>query len=237
MKNIRLHPPRSTVAVACVLAAVFPLSRTSAQEPQPPGDLTAKLDALAREVAELRDAVTELNQTLDAVLQSVINELRKENERLRAALRDQFTTESGGLPNVPRPDRELLEQVLADSPPQAHDEAPREFSYTVVKEWRRTPEQAAELGGKAESLIGMIVAVPEWSTEQDLVGLGRRLRAEYATYDNINIEVFKNVAAAFEFADRGVTHPEDRVLNVSKFKADGRDLILLIQNGRAREVQ
>ncbi len=62
------------------------------------------------------------------------------------------------------------------------------------------------------------------------------LRAEYAHYDNLNIEIFDEPQCAEEYAERHVSDPKHRVMSVSKHAASGRDVILFLHDGKATEV-
>ncbi len=191
------------------------------------------------ELAELRETVSDLQVSLDLFMETVAKDLRVENERLRKAVRLRYERDTG-LPPVPMPNRELIDSIVND---RAITEAARkaeamesgDFNYTVVREWGRTPEDVAALAGKAASLKGMILAVPEWGADEDLLSLGRELRDGFGDFDNINIEVFDDLEAAHDFAKRGVADPEHRVLNVSRYRDSGRDVILLIRNHEVRE--
>lgn len=200
------------------------------------------LDLLVQVMAdlvELRETVLDLQASLDLFMDTVAEDLRVENERLRRAVRLRYERDTG-LPPVPMPNRALIEDIVNGQGPTAGAPdpevmEPREFSYTVVSEWGRTPEDAAALAGNTPSLKGMILAVPEWGGDEDLLTLGRELRAGFDDFDNINIEVFDDLEAARDFARRGVANPEHRVLNVSRFRDSGRDVILLIQDEVVRE--
>jgi hypothetical protein len=116
-------------------------------------------------------------------------------------------------------------------PPLAAD-----FAFSVVSEWGRSPEQVETLPGNVASLKGLVGVVPKGSSEQDLIALGRDLRQQYETYDNINIEVFDNAEAAKNYADRSAVNADARVLSISKHKDSGRDVILMNSGGVTREV-
>jgi hypothetical protein len=177
------------------------------------------------ELTALREKVDRLEATLHLFLESVAMPSRGEVERLRAPqpVEDVAAGEEApdpGFPvNVPRP---------AAEPVAAEPGGP--FTYSVVNEWGRTPEMVANIGANISTLKGMVLAVPGWSSDEQLIDLGRELREHYADYDNINIEVFNDPESARRFAESGVAADyKDRVLTVSKFADSGRDLILLIR--------
>ena len=194
---------------------------------------------MANELAALKEQFRQLQETLDLLVGQMMADLERENEELRQEVRRLHArygpepTEEA--PPIPRPGGELIEQVLAEPEPEVF-EAPAEFGYTVADEWGRTPEVAAEMGGEASSLKGMVGVVPPNSAPEDLEELARELRSQYAEYDNINIEVFDSAEAAQSYLDNNVSDPARRVLSISKHRASGRDLLLRIENGVTFEI-
>lgn len=200
-----------------------------------------QLQRLGRELAELRVSVTRLQDSLDRFMETVVLELREENRRLRRAVRLRYEGRDGTLPSVPMPDRGLIDSVIQEGAPampplELAPLEPREFTYVIVREWGRTPEAAALLDGEVSSLKGMVVAVPDWGTDDDLIALGRGLREEFGSYDNLNIEVYDNLRAAQAAAAGEHQGADRRVLSISKFKDTGRDLILLLRGGQVTPV-
>ncbi len=115
-------------------------------------------------------------------------------------------------------------------------EAPQELTYTPLSEWGRTPEEAAKLGDGATSLKGMVCVVPKGYNQDDLLALGRQLHNTLAAYDNINIEVFDDVAAARVFVEKNVDPLGHRVMSISKHRRSGRDAILLFRGDTVAEI-
>lgn len=193
-------------------------------------------EELQRQLDDLREVVGDLQRVIDEKLVA-IQQLEDENESLRQALRLRFGSGGGGLPPVPIPNRELIESVLKESPPVAERKevigpASSPEAFTVISEWGRSPEVASSLPGEVSSLIGMTIAVEPGTNPESLYQLGEELRENYAHYDNINIEVFDDVAAARRFAEKGEVDEKRRVMSVSRFKHSGRDNILVFRNGR-----
>ncbi len=225
--------------VCAALSAAEPSGTAAPPKPEmtlPEGGAPAtEAAALRNEVADLRDDIRMLQQTLDVLVNQMMADLREQNELLRdevARLRAQ--REALGLPEpefVPRPGAAELEEILLEEPAPP---PPAPFEFTVVREWGRDAETAAEMG--AATLKGLIGAVPPGSRREDVETLGRELRAEYAGFDNINIEVFDDPEAARAFADDERSGSEHRVLSVSRHRASGRDTILYIQDGKAEPV-
>lgn len=229
--------------VFAALSAAQPAGGGTASPPKPEMALPAagapvsETAALRNEVADLRDDIRLLQQTLDVLVNQMMADLRAQNELLRDEVgRLRAQREALGLPEpafVPRPGAEELEALLLEEPAPP---PPAPFALTVVREWGRDPETAAEMGEGAATLKGLIGAVPPGSSREDVETLGRELRAEYAGYDNINIEVFDDPEAARAFADEEKGGSARRVLSVSRHRASGRDTILYIQNGKAEPV-
>lgn len=210
-------------------------------------DPRAELVRMRREMQSLRSELRVLQVSLDAFMGDVANTLREENRQLRAEVQRIYALEQGDpqgvFPTVPRPGGELVDQVISDAVERAMAEhAPRyapaqEFSYTILSEYGRDPDNPSVLDGDAPSLKGMVIVVPRGSYREDVVALGKELRGRFEPYDNINIEVFDETLAAQSFAETNIsTGPEHRILSVSRHRASGRDVIVYIQDGIATEV-
>lgn len=208
-------------------------------------DEQASNDRLGDEIEALRMELKEIRAVLDGKLQAIAG-LEDENEKLRRALRVRYGRETGDLPAVPMPDRDLIEEVLNDPRVQEtrrdlmRTESPGgvdTMSYTVVSEWGRSPEIAAQLQGNVSSLIGMAVTVPARISEESLRAVGKHIRKKYEYYDNINIEIFDNIDAARQFADFGTVDKGRRVMSISKHRHSERNVILLYRGSATIEVR
>jgi hypothetical protein len=242
-----MNPTRGTLAriLTCAICCSFVLSlcaaaqiEDAADQPAVARDDSELLLRTLEELAELKELVRQLQESLELFMDSTAYELQEENRRLRRAVKLRYREEAGGLPTVPMPDRDLLDQILelGSVPSPALKAPPQEFSYTVVDEFGRTPEAAARVGGNATSLKGMIVVVPGWSSDEQLIAMGRELRQKFNDYDNINIEVFNNLETAHRYMETYVADPVHRVMNISRFREQGRDTILLIKGNTVREI-
>jgi hypothetical protein len=206
----------------------------SVENPLPKANEVSNEELLGR-LTDLREVVRDMQRILDEKLVA-IQQLEDENEKLRQALRLRFGGAGGGLPPVPIANRELIESVLREGPPEPERMETRgaptaQEAFTVVSEWGRSPEVAASLPGEVSSLIGMTIAVDRQTGPDALQQLGTGLRANYAHYDNINIEVFDDIGAARTYADKGSLDERRRVLSVTRFKHSGRDDVVVYQNG------
>lgn len=244
--------PPSRVRWGAVLAAALCVMGFSAQAqesapplvdpntPLPPGDALA-ITAIQRDISEIKSDMQILQETLDLIVNRMMADLEKENAQLREELRrlqemgpmySPGQEEGGGF--VPRPGAALFEEV-AQGPVPMESAEPVPFAWEVIAEWGREPAAAARLG--ASSLKGMVIVVPRGSAREDVEGLGRTLRSEFGDYDNINIEIFDDIAAAESYASTQVADPQHRILSVSKHQASGRDKILYLGGGEnAHEV-
>ncbi len=146
-------------------------------------------------------------------------------------LRQEAQTENPPLletPEEPLPE----EEPAVDSPEKSASKEVEKpvpsgpFTFTPMKEWGRTTEQAEIIGKEVPSLKGVVGVVPEGSTREDIEKLGRDLRKEYEGFDNINVEVFDTEDAATQFLEQGRTDAAHRVLQVSRHRQSGRDVIL-----------
>lgn len=224
-----------------------------AQHEDAPHGVLLELQRLNREMQALRTELRRLQGTLDEFMAGVDAPLRKENAQLRAELQRVYQALGGDsqalFPAVPRPGGALVAEVMAEAAGRPAEAAasparatpapppPPEFSYTVVSEWGRDPDSEAVLMEDMQSLKGMVLVVPRGSRRDDVIALGRELRARFAEYDNINIEIFDEPMAARSFAETSVSSgPQHRVLSVSRHQPSGRDTIVYIENGVAREV-
>ena len=204
----------------------------SLDEPLPEGQEPTD-EAIREQLSDLREVVMDLQRVVDEKLVA-IQQLEDENEKLRQALRLRFS--SGALPPVPIANRELLESVLKEAAPEPERKETRgpataPETFTVVSEWGRSPEVAASLPGDVSSLIGLTIAVDRATSVDALSQLGAELRDNYSHYDNINIEVFDDIAAARKFADEGNLNEARRVMSVSRFKHSGRDDVTVYRDG------
>lgn len=216
---------------------------TSGAVAPPPKDTAVELQRLHEDVEELRTEVKRLQETVDAALAYLVGELHEENRRLKT---DLAMSDEPGSPavddSVPQTDGSMApEPEAVPDGPAAPPIDYGELGYLVVKEWGRTPEQAQELetskpGTEVTSLRGMICAVPPGLSEDAIKAIGKRLRADSAEYDNLNIEVFDDEAAARDYAERNVLAVEHRVMNIIRHKATGRDATIVIRDNGAREV-
>src|SRR5690606_19381080 len=91
----------------------------AAAQPAPPGgpgEIVAQDDvnALREEIVALRRQVDKLQTTIDVYVNGMVAELQDENTRLRRLLRRTYGEEPETLPTVPMPDRDLLEDAIAN---------------------------------------------------------------------------------------------------------------------------
>lgn len=203
-------------------------------------------ETIAEDLVELRRDVQRLQETLDVCLDSYVYDLREENLRLRkelARLRAlQAVGSTASAPQVPMPgdyDEEDIPEIPAVEEPVeavAPSSAAASLSYTVVKEWGRTPEEAKRFQPPASSLKGMVCVVPQGASDRELAALGRRFREEFDGFDNINIDVFDNREAAEAYVEHNRASPDHLVLSVSKFSRSGQDAILLFRGRTAIDV-
>ncbi|MCC6145330.1 MAG: hypothetical protein IT368_16110 [Candidatus Hydrogenedentes bacterium] len=238
------------------------LGTEGGMSPEEAGRMEGEILLLRQEVADLKESMRQLQDTFDVYMGRMLAQAQQENEALRQEVRRLYALaggESALPPAVPRPDGDVLDQVLQhmaaeaplNVPPEVIDQTaplpqsavtaasslpsgdvaplPADFAFTVISEWGRSPDQVANLPGNVASLKGIVGVVPEGSSQDQLVALGRDLRQRYAAYDNINIEVFTDPEAAQAYADRStMSDPNARVLSVSRHQASGRDVILLL---------
>lgn len=208
----------------CLCLTILLAPFASAADPYDHDAVLGELAALRREVAELKAMV--------ASLQDVLAYL--------ATAQGSDPADPAALPPrrpqayAPGTDADAVDPALPEG--EIAPVEPVEFTYSVVREWGRSPAQAAEIGGGASSLKGMVLVVPPGSLYSDIDQLGRDLRTQFGHYDNINIEVFDDPDAAEEFARTNVSHSGHRVLSVSRHRASGRDVILSIRDGVTMEI-
>ena len=216
--------------------------------PPPPADPLAATHSIETiEIHRLQQEIHLLRKLIEDEFIGRIISLESELQDIKAALRNQQVAERMPGPVVPRPDYmpaipgedgepmdPVDEAVLAAA--EAHVPPPAEFTFTVVDEWGRSPEVAAELGGDASTLIGLAGAVPPGSRKSDVEALMQQLRAEYEAYDNINIEIFDSDAAARVFAESQRADPAHHVASISRHRASGRDVLLYLAGEQAEAV-
>lgn len=231
----RVGPLREALQ-AVVAAQQYP----AMPAPDPVSD--EELAAIREEVAGLRQEVADLRSELNEYLEELLQGLQKENERLRdeiLRLSARIGESEGDRPRVPAPGDDFVDEVVAERqlPEPEPMEAPEParpalpFVFTSVKEWGRSPEEAAKAPGGARSLFGMVGVVPRGSQDSDLLNLAQDLRERYGAYDNINVEVFDSAETAQAYAETRSMDAAHHVLSVSKHADSGRDVILLYRNG------
>jgi hypothetical protein len=206
---------------------VVPQQAEAVPESIPPDEV----QQLRQEVEDLHREVERLQETVDAALAYLVGELGDENRRLKKDLATRDDLEQGPS-DVVEAMPEPAEPVSAPAPTLDYGAA----GYLSIKEWGRTPEQAKEVGPDVGSLRGMICAVPPGSTDEQLKAIGKKLRDECAGYDNINIEIFDDEAAARDYAERNVRSNQHFVMNITRHKASGQDVVVLVRDNGAREV-
>lgn len=186
-------------------------------------DAQTLLVQVLTELTVLRQSVERLQETVDILVQNAVAASPEGSVGLRDYAYDELPapiSESAG---------EAVTEEEAQPRPQETQIQAGSVSYSVIKEWGRSPEMVAQLGGKISTLKGMVLLVPQHSTDDDLIQMGKELRAQFADYDNINIEIFNDRESAMRFANEGVADDaERRVMTISKFEDSGRDLILLV---------
>lgn len=211
-----------------------------------PGAIMTQAELLI-EIKRLHEKFDQLQETFNLVVTQMVKDVELENEQLRAEVQRLQARDQAGLlasAAVPRPAGELLnslaemargmteEELAEEEAPQA----PAEFAFNVIEEWGRDPDAVAQLGGNAPTLKGVVGTVPRGSAREDIEALGRELRAQYATYDNINIEIFDDPVAAQTYADSQTMDAERRVLSISKYAATDRDAMTYYENGESMEL-
>lgn len=238
---------------------VAPIAPPLAGPTLPPASAES-VEAVRAEVAGLRQEIADLRSELNEYLEELVQGLQSENQRLRdelVRLSARPEPAEAERPRIPSPGDSFVDDVVeqgsvsASEPPEPETPEPPEpaaiepepepagpvapFVFTSVKEWGRSPEASKGTAGAA-SLFGMVGTVPRDSREADLMALGKKLRAQYDPYDNINIEVFDSAEAARKYAERREVDPEHHVLSVSRHAASGRDTILLFRGGAPIDV-
>jgi hypothetical protein len=206
-------------------------------KPAPP--LRKEMLMMRGEIQALREDIRQLSESLNVLINQVMADLRDENARLHAEI-DELRAErewaremaepapAAGLssePGTPAPEGEIRMDIY----PEESGEG-----YTVLEEWGRSPEVAAELGAGATSLKGMVCVVPPDTGEEALIDMARNMREQFSAYDNINIRIFNNEAAARAAIENRMPQPEHLLLSISRHKSSGRDAVLLYREGETR---
>lgn len=237
---VRIYYLHVIIALALSLGGVVSAQEAN-QGTAVPASATDKLVLeLIKEVADLTKSVAGLRESIRGLDTTIIADLQLENDRLRDAVRLRYERLGGGPP-VPMPNRELIQQVYREERTEQIAEnfspiEPQDFKYTIVSEWGRSPQVAEQAGDSSASLKGMVLSVPQGSTDADLIDFATDLRRELGAYDNINIEVFDGIEAARRYAQTGASDANRRVLSISKFSESGRDVILLIRGNTIRQI-
>jgi len=205
-------------------------------------ELRARVEASEKrldvERGELQAVVKALQKRLEVERVESLSLLEEENERLRDSLRLVYRGRVENLPEVPMPNRSLLEEVLSDGRLQAQYEEQMEILETeidaisddpflIIKEWGRSPEAVAQTSGNLSTLMGLSIFVHPDTSREDMEAYALALHRKYAHYDNLNIEFFDRESAAHAFAEKGTVDLGFRVMSISKYAKSGRDTILI----------
>jgi hypothetical protein len=194
------------------------------------------------EVALLREHIHQMERSLTFYMDTVVTDLREENAYLRdelARIYANIPLEDRMRPVVPRPGSSVLNEVqdhAADpnysprsSGTPVDPSGPLELN--VVKEWGRTPDQAAEIGRGVHSLKGIIGSVAPGADDETLLQFGRELREQYDEYTNINIVIFDSELAANAYAERNAKSTTRHVITIARHGQTGLDEIYIHRNG------
>ena len=221
--------------------------------PAEDGPATASDSAVVLdEIEALRRDFARLEQSVNLMTRTRLNQLQEENRTLRRELQRMYAMQSRDVPYepppVPAPGRDLLEELYAEASRGPFDGEPATAAplppitgmatasagpvrYSVVKEWGRTPEEAAGLG--AASLKGMVCVVPETTADDALIAFGRTLRDQFAEYDNLNIEIFNNAEVARRYIEENASPGEHRVMVISRHRGTQSDAIVRFKGSLA----
>ena len=208
-------------------------------------ELEQKNEELIAALTALQGQMAALQKQVDLDRSNAESALEEENIKLRNSLRLVYGNRIENLPNVPMPNRRLLEEVLSDSRLKEQYieqleilepglEPASNTPFTLIKEWGRTPQAVAQTSGKLSTLKGMSIFMQPETPRETMTAYVRALHAEYAHYDNLNIEFFDHEVAANQFADKGTIDMGFRVMCISKHKKSGQDVILI---GRGRSME
>jgi hypothetical protein len=207
--------------------------------------LKAENSALLKEMVELKAALEVLRVESEGKQSESALALEEENSRLRKSLRLVYGGRVENLPNVPMPNRDLLVEILSEGQLGVQyekqldvledvSEQPVEPVFSIVKEWGRSPEVVAEMGGNLSTLKGISIVVTPGTSREALVAYGLKLHDAYKDYDNLNIEAFDRRESADVFASKGTIDFPFRVLSISKHSKSERDVVLV---GRGRTLE
>jgi hypothetical protein len=237
----------ATEQIAFALQEAAPASPTPAVSG--PARLPATHSIESIEINRLREEIRLLRDLIEQGVVGRVVALENEVRMLRGGLQQQQISNYGsgggqpqpGLNRAPSRNVPIPREFASTAPMPAEPEripvaAPEAFRFTVVDEWGRTPEVAAELGGNASTLIGLAGIVPPGSAQDDVVALVRDLREDYEAYDNINIEIFDSERAAQDYAAEQSVDSSHHVASISRHKSSGRDLIIYLGNGKTEPV-
>lgn len=101
--------------------------------------------------------------------------------------------------------------------------------YEVIKAFGRSPEDVAKSDQPLSTLKGMILLVSPGLSREALEALGRQLYEEHKGFDDVDIEIYDDRIAANEAAETGTSsNPRHRLLIVSKYAADKRQLMIYL---------
>lgn len=119
------------------------------------------------ELSSLREEVAKLQQMLDTFLNKTVADLRSENERLRQEVKRLYKSGNVTLPDVPMPDRTLLEEAVGEA---GRESVPGGQQPVAKKKGKKSPtdepqDKAATVGDESRVKAGEELAydvTAEW---------------------------------------------------------------------------
>lgn len=256
--------PLARAFLMVAVIAVFPALSVLASAEEPDG-LAQEVAQLRADVLELQQTLDMYMGQLLADLKAENEQLRQELRRayrdkdisppavpapekslLEQVLDERLPEETAvaepGDNEEPPAEADDAEDIpLKPTTPQpikdpAIKKAIKKDGYAIVAEWGRTPDEATALGKPGSSLKGMICVVDAEASDDTLIELGKKLRAKFADYTNVNVEAFDDLVSAQQYNEQHSAPAERRVLSVSKHTASGRDTVVLIRKGIPKEI-
>ncbi|GMV99167.1 MAG: hypothetical protein AMXMBFR84_03060 [Candidatus Hydrogenedentota bacterium] len=223
------------------------------EKPAPPAPMA--LEALESQVAALRAEVRTLTDAINELRESTLARIEDENNALRQELARLYALNPSEAPTgapVPNPDGNPLVEAAEIAVAMAKEDVEKakelpfnpddwkdlygDQGYVVVKDSTRTPEDAKQLGNDVTSLKALILLVPPGIDQDSLAEMARGLRKEFDSFDNIRIDFFDDPEAARLFSNQNVDKTGHHVMNITKHKKSGMDVITRIEGNTTYEV-
>jgi hypothetical protein len=192
---------------------------------QTKGELIERIQKLKQENQRLKLQISQFSPS-DVGSDYEYQALERENQQLKKALR---ALARGNASEMEQSYTELVDSPIQPAEPVTTNSSVPGLEYEIVKEWGRSPEDAARLPKRPPSMKGMAIHLKGELADENshtYVWFGSAMKQLVVGYDIVTIECFKTRAAAAHFAETGEIIHSSRVLSMTRREGSSEDTII-----------